>query len=91
MVGSYWLMDRETAAVVNWATRMVALQAGVSVDAAWTLLATTAAAADAPVEVVAKLVVNGTVEFGEHRPSALAQYIAAHLRRNDDGPQTKSA
>lgn len=83
-------MDRETAAVANWATRMVALQAGVSVDAAWTLLATTAAAADAPVGAVAKLVVNGTVEFGEHRPSALAQHVAAHLRR-DSGPQTKSA
>jgi hypothetical protein len=51
---------------VEWAAVLVSMEAHVSVDDARGLIRTTAAATDRPVEAIAELVVNGTVEFDEH-------------------------
>jgi AmiR/NasT family two-component response regulator len=51
--------------VVEWAAVLVSMEAHVSVEDARDLIRTTAATTNTPVEDVAELVVNGTVEFDE--------------------------
>jgi hypothetical protein len=61
-------MDQNTLEVselVDWASLIVAVEAGCSLDDARTLLFNTATATDATVDEVADLVINGPVRFDE--------------------------
>ncbi len=53
----------EECELVSWATMLIAVQAGVSHADARRLMRITAEQTDTPLEDVAELVVNGTVDF----------------------------